>query len=196
MKYGILASNSCLLTDIVDQSHEPSRNKTLLFQMENWRIFPLQKAGVPIWKLPGTETKSNQCIKFLSDFVYGISESHFYEIRNKCTKSCCYMDRRSGQRKNIILLLPAGKRYLPKFGSGGAYLSASIYKTAILLISKKRQIDTLRDHIHFWITVYGNSSGDGIAQARLSAFVIYISIVWTGSCPLKGRGPLKGCQCH
>lgn len=30
MNYGILASNSCMLTDIVDQLHEPSKKKILL----------------------------------------------------------------------------------------------------------------------------------------------------------------------
>ncbi len=76
MNYGILASNSCLLTDIVDQLHEPSRKINIVDRLSRH----LAK-GIPKDAL-------------------------------NCTKSCHYTDRRSGQRKNIILLLPAGKRYL------------------------------------------------------------------------------------
>ena len=47
---------------------------------------------------------------------------------------------------------------LPKSGSGGAYKSASIHKTAALYLLKIWQIGALGDYIHFWITVCGNSS--------------------------------------
>ena len=46
---------------------------------------------------------------------------------------------------------------LPKSGSGGAYKSASIHKTAALYLLKIWQIGALGDYIHFWITVCGNS---------------------------------------
>lgn len=39
-----------------------------------------------------------------------------------------------------------------------ACFHSSVHRTAILWISKMRQIGTLRDYIHFEIIVYGNSS--------------------------------------
>lgn len=44
--------------------------------------------------------------------VYGIPEIYFYETGNKCTEGYNQTDRRPNQRKNSVLLLSAGKRYL------------------------------------------------------------------------------------
>lgn len=73
------------------------RCKKQIFQFENFRVRKL---------------KANQCIKFLSHFVHGISGTYSYETGNECTEGCNHTDRRSGQRQNSVLLLSAGKRYL------------------------------------------------------------------------------------
>lgn len=44
--------------------------------------------------------------------VYGIPGIYFYETGNKCTEGYNQTDRRPNQRKNSVLLLSAGKRYL------------------------------------------------------------------------------------
>ena len=145
--------------------------------MENRRIFPLQKANVPVWKLQGTEAESDPCIKFLSHLVHGISGILSYAkegirlwfwtkrpvYRQLCLKLAVWIDKRI---------------CLPKSGSGGAYESASIHKTAALYLFKIWQIGALGDYIHFGITVCGNSSKSILSKVFAYAIMPLGKKIW------------------